>query len=71
MNGKELYKKYTSRRDFSGKPEDVYAQLLNTLLFNVGDDLYDLLEKAESSGQKIEITNDNVDFVSINDLTII
>jgi hypothetical protein len=69
MNGLELFNKYTALRDFTESPEDEYAQLLFTLFLNIGDDLYPLLEKAETSGKKIEVAND-VDFISADDLVI-
>ncbi|WP_165764663.1 hypothetical protein [Flavobacterium cyanobacteriorum] len=47
MSGIELFDFYTSKRDFSESPEDSYAQLLQTLLYHIGDDLLPLLEEAE------------------------
>ena len=59
MNGKELYEQFISKRDYSGSHEDEYAQLLDTLFFYVGDDLFPLLEKAESEGKSLSITEDD------------
>lgn len=47
MSGKELFLKYTSKRDYSGSQADEYAQLLFSISFHIKDSIYELLEKAE------------------------
>jgi hypothetical protein len=55
MNGKELFDRYTSKRDYTGSKPDEYAQLLQTIMFHIGIEIFDLLEKAESKGKKLEV----------------
>lgn len=55
MTGKELFKSYTSKRDYTGSKSDEYAQLLVTIMFHIGNEIFDLLEKAESEGKKLEV----------------
>lgn len=55
MTGKELFKKYTVR-DYSGSDSDVYGQTLMTIWSNIFDDIYPLLEEAESQEKKLDIT---------------
>lgn len=55
MTGKELFDHYTSKRDYTGSKTDEYAQLLATIMFHIGTDIFDLLEKAESEGKKLEV----------------
>ena len=59
MIGEKLYTKYLSYRDFSGSDEDSYAQLLQTIESGISIAIYSLLEKAESSGKKPSIKEDN------------
>ena len=70
MNGLELFNKYTSFRDFSGSPKDEYAQFLETLLINIGEDLFPLLKEAELSGKKLTLVDTEIDFISVDDLVI-
>jgi len=57
MTGKELFEKYTALRDFSGSEDDEYAQLLQTIFYQIGNDFFPLLEKAEAEGKKIDVVN--------------
>lgn len=59
MTGIELYKKYTAKRDFSGSASDEYAQLLQTIILQIDDAIFKLLEKAESLGKKLSIKEDS------------
>lgn len=53
LNGQELFKTLTQKRDHSGSAADEYAQLLFTMYMNVGDALYPLLEQAEQQNKKL------------------
>lgn len=55
MNGKELFKTYTSKRDYTGSKTDEYAQLLETIFFYIGSEIFDLLEKAEREGKRLKV----------------
>jgi hypothetical protein len=55
MTGKEIFDRYTSKRDYTGSKPDEYAQLLQTIMFHIGIEIFDLLEKAESEGKKLEV----------------
>lgn len=55
MTGKELFIKYTSKRDYTGSKADQYAQLLQTILFHIGNELFDILEKAEKQAKKLQV----------------
>lgn len=55
MTGKELFIKYTSKRDYTGSKADEYAQLLQTIFFHIGNELSDLLEKAEIKAKKLKV----------------
>ncbi|WP_348824024.1 hypothetical protein [Flavobacterium aestuarii] len=55
MKGKELFYSYTQKRDYTGSKTDEYAQLLQTIMFHIGDEIFDLLEKAESEGKKLKV----------------
>ena len=55
MTGKELFEYYLSKRDFSSSEEDQYAQNLMTIWTNLRDEIYALLEKAESTGKRLGI----------------
>jgi len=54
MNGKELFELKTIR-DYSGSEADEYAQLLATVFFNVGSDIFPILETAENEGKRISV----------------
>lgn len=69
MTGIDLFKKYTSFRDYSGSEADQYAQLLMTLSVNIGDDLFPLLEKAEESGKKLTIVENDEESI-VGEITI-
>jgi len=56
MNGKELYLKYVSQRDYSGSEADKYAQLLQTVFYQIDADIFPLLEKAENEEKKLTVT---------------
>ncbi|MGJ1422839.1 hypothetical protein ACR79B_02540 [Sphingobacterium spiritivorum] len=64
MNGQEIYNKYQAFRDYTGSPQDEYAQLLSTIRSQyLGDGSTDgidasffrLLEHAESESAKLSI----------------
>lgn len=64
MTGEQIYNKYRSFRDYSGSPEDEYAQLLDTIQGQyLGDgspdgrraSFFRLLEQAESQGKKLSV----------------
>lgn len=54
MTGIQIYEKYN-------KQGGEYAQLLGTLLHNLGDRLMPLLEKAEREGKKLGVTPEPTD----------
>lgn len=55
MEGKELLNELLSKRDYSGNEADEYAQFLSTLMLHLGEDLYPLLEKAQSEDKKLAL----------------
>jgi hypothetical protein len=55
MTGKELFIQYTSKRDYTGSKTDEYAQLLETIMFHIGNEIFDLLEKAEKEEKKLKV----------------
>ena len=55
MNGKELFQNYTLKRDYTGSPNDEYAQLLETINLHIGSEIFVLLEKAEKAGKKLKV----------------
>lgn len=62
MSGQEIYNKYQSFRDYSGSPDDEYAQLLDTIRGHLylsaagsDDDFFALLTEAERQGKKLDI----------------
>lgn len=58
LNGLELFKSLTQKRDHSGSVEDAYAQLLFTMHMNVGESLFPLLEQAEEQNKKLYLIPD-------------
>jgi len=68
MTGIQLFEKYT-------KQGGEYAQLLGTLLGNLGDHLMPLLEKAEKTGKKLgvsaEPTDRSRDELTVQDVILI
>jgi len=57
MIGEELFKKL-SQRDYSGSDQDLYAQWLQTLHYNLilsgqENQFFEMLEKAEKENKKI------------------
>lgn len=77
MEGKELYQLLTSKRDYSGSNADEYAQLLTTLFYHVGQDLFPLLESAHKDSKflalKPEISNGGilVDEYTLDDIILL
>lgn len=75
MSGLELYNRYTSLRDFSGSPEDEYAQLLKTLFFHLREDLFPLLVKAENLNKKLSIKEEDseilIDEYTLDDIVTV
>jgi hypothetical protein len=55
MTGKEIFYSYTQKRDYTGSKTDEYAQLLETIIFHIGNEIFNLLEKAESEGKKLKV----------------
>lgn len=55
MTGEELYQYYTKKRDYTGSLDDVYAQELLTLFFNLFEEIFPLLEKAEEINKRLYI----------------
>lgn len=74
LNGHELFKTLTQKRDHSGSAEDEYAQLLFTMYMNVGDGLFPLLEQAEQQNKKLYLIPDeehphlNISFYNKKDI---
>ena len=63
-NGKTLCDKL-SKRDYTGTESDIYAQLLQTILFHLTcssqeDKFFELLETAEKEGKKIVIKDNSI-----------
>ena len=73
MDGMKLFNHYTSKRDYSGSKADEYAQLLETIRFHIGNDIFPLLEKAETENKKISIKDSDalVDEYSIDDVILL
>ncbi len=75
MNGQELFKLYTSKRNFSGDEHDRYAELLMSIFDHVGNDILPMLIEADKIGKRLglkeassslgrdEIIKDDVIFV--------
>lgn len=55
MTGKELFIKYTSKRDYTGSKADEYAQLLQTIFSHINEGIYPLIEKAEKKSKKLQV----------------
>jgi len=74
MNGLQLFENHITKRDFSGSEADEYAQLLQTIHLHLGDDVFPLLEKAETEGKKLELKQDDnelMDSVVIADVYLV
>ncbi|SDX11206.1 hypothetical protein SAMN05444338_10756 [Flavobacterium degerlachei] len=77
MEGKELLNELLSKRDYSGNEADEYAQFLSTLMVQLGEKLYPLLEKAQSESKRLalkpSITESDilVDEYTVSDITFI
>lgn len=54
MTGKELYEKYTANH------RSEYAQTLLTIIHNIDDEIYPLLEQAEAEGKRLKIDETNL-----------
>jgi len=57
MDGRELFEKYTSLRDYTESGADRYAQLLQTVFGHIEEELYPILERAEAEGKRIGISH--------------
>ncbi|MCZ2101124.1 MAG: hypothetical protein LC107_06260 [Chitinophagales bacterium] len=60
MTGREIFEMYEKKRDYSGSPDDRYAQTLRMIsmrsyLMNYEDAFYELLEKGFKIGKKIKV----------------
>ena len=53
--GKVLFNVCTSKRDYSGSPQDEYAQLLYTIHQHIGEDVFNLLKTAEKQNKILGI----------------
>lgn len=77
MEGKDIYTSLVDKRDYSGSMADEYAQLLTTLFFHLGTDLFPLLETAEKESKvltlKAEVSNSDVlvDEYTIEDIILV
>lgn len=73
MNGKDLYTNFVSKRDNSGSAADEYAQLLMTIMRNIGTLIYPLLEQANAENKKLSIKSNSVEFdeLTTSDITFI
>lgn len=67
MDGKDLYIKHTSKRDYSGSSDDEYAQLLFTIFLHLKEAIYPLLEKAQALDKKLKIKESLNDDFLINE----
>lgn len=54
MTGQQLFNKY-SKRDFTQSESDVYAQTLMSIFSQIGDEIFPLLEDAESQNKKLDL----------------
>lgn len=75
MRGKELFEKYTERND-GGSAADTYAQALMTMWQHIGDDLFPLLEQAESENKKLDFKdpkdeNLDIDTILLSDIILV
>lgn len=69
-SGKDLFYSLTDR-DFSGSEQDEYAQTLMTIHGNIREEIYPLLELAESQGKKLVISNNEADELMVDDISIV
>lgn len=53
--GEEIFNKYVAKRDYTESKNDEYAQLLTTLFFHIGEDIYKLIELAENENKKLQL----------------
>ena len=53
--GEEIFNKYIAKRDYTGSEKDDYAQLLTTLFFHIGEEIYKLIELAENENKKLQL----------------
>lgn len=53
MTGKDLFDKYTIENN------EEYSQTLMTIFSNIGEEVYPLLERAESENKKLSIGESN------------
>ncbi len=71
MNGQDLYLKL-SKRDYTGSPQDNYAQLLGTIFLHIQSDIFKLLEQADKLGKKLKIERSNsLDEYTIDNITLV
>lgn len=70
----DILDKYYLLRDYSGSPDDVYAQFIITLFMQLGEQLLPLLKESEKSKKKIRIKDslpvELLDEISLNSLTL-
>lgn len=76
MTENAVYNNLIAKRDYTGSKADNYAQLLQTLFFHIGIDLFPFLESAEAQQKQITIkesteqTEALIDSYSLDDLTL-
>lgn len=58
--GKEIFNNFQNNRDFNGSKNDEYPQTLLTLFGSLGENLFNLLEIAESKGKTLAIKKDSL-----------
>ncbi|WP_303813028.1 hypothetical protein [Apibacter mensalis] len=70
----DILDKYYLLRDYSGSPDDEYAQFIITLFMQLGEQLLPLLKESEKSKKKIRIKDslpvEFLDEISLNSLTL-
>ena len=73
MSGEKLYNQYTSKRDYSGSKADEYAQLLETIRFHLGAEIFPLLETAKKNNKQLSLKDEGVlvDEYSIDDVILL
>ena len=73
MEGKDIYNGFLKNRDFTGSTEDSYAQELMTIFFQIGVEIFDLLEKAKKQNKTLKIKElpEYQEEITIEDLEIV
>lgn len=69
MTGKQLFNKLT-HRDFSGSAADEYASDLMGIFAGIGDDIFPLLEQAETEGKSLSVAGDD-DEIMVSSIVLV